>query len=62
MLSGRYDLSFPVQLTQQGYEEFERLEIPVRKEWLSCGHYTMGKFPFQAIVGLKIRKFLIQQK
>ncbi|HTG75131.1 MAG TPA: alpha/beta hydrolase family protein [Terriglobia bacterium] len=62
MLSGRYDLSFPAQFTQQGYEEFERLKIPVRKEWLSCGHYTMGKFPFQAIVGLKIRKFLIQQK
>ena len=25
MLSGRYDLTFPVQFTQQGYEEFERL-------------------------------------
>ena len=37
-------------------------EIPVRKEWLPCGHYTMGKFPFQAIAGLKIRKFLIQTR
>jgi pimeloyl-ACP methyl ester carboxylesterase len=62
MLSGRYDLTFPANLTQQGYDEFERLSIPVRKEWLACGHYTMGNFPFQAIAGLKIRSFLIQQK
>lgn len=62
MLSGRYDLTFPSNLTEQGYDEFERLGIPLRKEWLSCGHYTMGKFPFQAIAGLKIRQFLVQQK
>jgi hypothetical protein len=59
MLSGRYDLTFPAQFTQQGYDEFERMGITVRKEWLACGHYTMGKFPFHAIAGLKIRKFLI---
>ena len=62
MLSGRYDLTFPSEFTQQGFDEFERHSIPVRKEWLSCGHYTMGKFPFQAIAGLKVRRFLIQQK
>lgn len=62
MLSGRYDLTFPVRFTQQGYDELDRLSIPVHKEWLSCGHYTMGKFPFQAIAGLKIRKFLVGQK
>ena len=53
MLSGRYDLTFPVRFTQQGYDELDRLSIPVHKEWLSCGHYTMGKFPFQAIAGLE---------
>jgi dienelactone hydrolase len=62
MLSGRYDLTFPASLTQQGYDEFERLSIPVRKDWLPCGHYTMGKFPFHAIAGLKIRKFLVRQE
>ena len=62
MLSGRYDLTFPPSLTQQGYDELDRYSVPVRKEWLPCGHYTMGKFPFQAIAGLKIRSFLIQQK
>ena len=62
MFSGRYDLTFPAHLTQQGYDEFERLSIPVRKEWLPCGHYTMGKFPFHAIAGLKLRSFLVRQK
>jgi dienelactone hydrolase len=62
MLSGRYDLTFPANLTEQGHQEFDRLSIPARKEWLACGHYTMGKFPFQAIAGLKIRKFLMDQR
>jgi hypothetical protein len=62
MISGRYDLTFPADLTQHGHDEFDRYSIRVRREWLRCGHYTMGKFPFQAIVGLKIRNFLIRQR
>ena len=61
-LSGKYDLTFPAFLTQQGYAEFDRHSIPIQKTWFSCGHYTMGKFPFQAMAGLKIRSFLIRQK
>ncbi len=62
MLSGRYDLTFPARLTQLGHDEFDRHSVSVRRDWLACGHYTMGKFPFQAIAGLKIRGFLIGQK
>jgi hypothetical protein len=62
MISGKYDLTFPASLTQRGHDEFDRLGVPVRREWLSCGHYTMGKFPFMAITGLKIRSFLMGQK
>ena len=58
MLSGRYDLTFPPKLTQDGYEELDRQSISVNRQWLPCGHYTMGKFPFQVIAGLKIRRFL----
>jgi hypothetical protein len=60
MLSGRYDLTFPAKLTQEGYDELDRHSIPFNKEWLPCGHYTMGKFPFQVIAGLKIRRFLME--
>jgi hypothetical protein len=62
MLSGKYDLTFPARLTQMGHDEFDRQGVHVRRDWLSCGHYTMGKFPFQAIAGLKIRGFLTKQK
>ena len=57
MLSGRYDLTFPPKLTEESYQELEKYSIPVNRTWLPCGHYTMGKFPFQVIAGLKIRKF-----
>jgi hypothetical protein len=60
MLSGRYDLTFPADLTRRGHEEFVRHNVPVRQEWLRCGHYTMGKLPFMAIAGLKIRSFLVR--
>jgi len=60
MLSGRYDLTFPAKLTQQGYDELDRHSIAFNKKWLPCGHYTMGKFPFQVIAGLKIRRFLMK--
>jgi hypothetical protein len=57
-LSGRYDLTFLSELSQQAYDEFERRGVPAQKEWLSCGHYTMGKFPFSVLAGLRIRSFL----
>jgi hypothetical protein len=57
MLSGSYDLTFPPRLTEDGYSELDRHSIGVDRQWLPCGHYTMGKFPFHVIAGLKIRRF-----
>jgi hypothetical protein len=61
MLSGEYDLTFPPQLTRDAYAEFRRLGIPIDVQWLSCGHYTMGKFPFNVVAALKIVRFLRRQ-
>jgi hypothetical protein len=61
MLSGRYDLTFPPAFTQPAYEEFRRLKIPVDINWLPCGHYTMGQFPFREIVGFRVVRFLRRQ-
>ena len=58
MLSGRYDLTFRPALSEQGYREFDRCEIPHERVWLPCGHYTLGKFPFSAIAGYRIVRFL----
>lgn len=60
-LSGKYDLTFPAELTRQAYAEFDQHAVPARRRWLPCGHYTMGKFPFSVVAGLSIRGFLKKQ-
>ena len=59
MLSGRYDTTFLPELSQQGYDEFDRCGINYNRVWLPCGHYTMGQFPFSAIVGYRVVRFLM---
>ena len=44
---------------QQAYDEFDRLDIKHERVWLPCGHYTMGQFPFNAVAGYKLVKFLL---
>ena len=61
MLSGEYDLTFPPELTRQAYAEVKRCALDARIEWLPCGHYTMGRFPFSAIVGFRVVRFLVEQ-
>ncbi len=58
MISGRYDLSFLPELSRHAYDEFRRCEVPCEITWLPCGHYTMGRFPFNAVVGYRIVRFL----
>jgi hypothetical protein len=58
MLSGRFDPTFLPELSQQAYDEFDRCGIPYELEWLPCGHYTMGEFPFNAVVGYRTVRFL----
>jgi hypothetical protein len=61
-LSGRYDLSFPAELSQQTYNEFQQRGVAAQTRWMPCGHYTMGKFPFSVVAGLRIRRFLLEHK
>jgi len=58
MLSGRYDTTFLPELSQQGYDEFDRCGIPCSRIWLPCGHYTMGQLPFSAVAGYRVVRFL----
>jgi hypothetical protein len=59
MLSGRYDTTFLPELSQQGYDEFDRCGIQYNRVWLPCGHYTMGQFPFREIVGYRVVRFMM---
>lgn len=58
MISGRHDLSFLPGLSEQGYAEFDRWDIPHERVWLPCGHYTMGRLPFSVVAGYRIVRFL----
>jgi pimeloyl-ACP methyl ester carboxylesterase len=60
-LSGKYDLTFPAELTRQAFAAFDEHAVQARRQWLPCGHYTMGKFPFSVVAGLSIRSFLKKQ-
>lgn len=51
VISGRYDLSFLPNLTDQFCQELEHWEVPFEHARLPCGHYTSGTFPFKYIVG-----------
>jgi hypothetical protein len=54
MLSGQYDTTILPDPSQQGYEELDRCGVAHKRIWLPCGHYTMAKFPFNAIAGYQV--------
>jgi Alpha/beta hydrolase domain containing 18 len=58
LVHGRYDLSFPPDLSQGLLVEFEKLGIAHERCELPCGHYTTAKFPFNWMDGLRIARFL----
>jgi hypothetical protein len=58
LIHGRYDLSFPPDLSRSLLLEFERLSIEHERFELPCGHYTTAKFPFNWMDGLRIADFL----
>lgn len=58
LVHGRYDLSFPPELSGELLRDFERLGIEHESFELPCGHYTTAKFPFNWMDGLRIATFL----
>ena len=59
LIYARYDLSFPVDLSRQFIEEFQRREVPHSATALPCGHYTTGKAPFKYLDGYTVTKFFV---
>jgi hypothetical protein len=54
MISARYDLTFPYELSQKVFEDCTRHGVKVDKVILPCGHYTSGKTPFKYFDGYHI--------
>jgi dienelactone hydrolase len=57
LISAKYDLTFPPDLSQLLFDEHQRQEIPFDVSFLPCGHYTSALTPFKHRVGYLIAKY-----
>ena len=58
LVYARYDLTFPVDLSQDLVREFKARGVPHETAILPCGHYTTGKTPFKYLDGWILTRFL----
>jgi hypothetical protein len=58
LVYARYDLTFPVDLSEDLIREFRARRIPHEVVTLRCGHYSTGKAPFKFVDGWVLTKFL----
>ena len=61
LVYARYDLTFPVDLSQVLIREFARRRLPHEVVALPCGHYSTGVAPFKFIDGYVLTRFLRAQ-
>jgi hypothetical protein len=60
LVYARYDLTFPVDLSEDLVRAFRDLDVPHDVAVLRCGHYTSGKAPFKFVDGWILTRFLKQ--
>ena len=60
LVYAKYDLTFPVDLSQTLIDEFRRRNIPTEVAMLPCGHYTTGQAPFKFLDGYYLARFLVR--
>ncbi len=58
LVYAKYDLTFPVDLSEDLVREFREQGVPHEVAVLRCGHYTTGKAPFKYLDGWILSRFL----
>ena len=58
LVYARYDLTFPVDLSEDLVREFQKSGVPHDVAVLRCGHYSTGKAPFKFVDGYVLTRFL----
>ncbi|HZM93574.1 MAG TPA: hypothetical protein VFB92_09145 [Vicinamibacterales bacterium] len=58
LVYAKYDLTFPVDLSELLVREFQSRQLPHEVFALRCGHYSTGVAPFKFIDGYVLTKFL----
>jgi len=61
LVYARYDLTFPVDLSESFVTEFTRRGVAHDLNVLPCGHYTTGKSPFKYLDGYYLTKFFLKR-
>jgi hypothetical protein len=58
LVYARYDLTFPLDLSEDLVRAFRDLDVPHDVAILRCGHYSTGKTPFKYVDGWVLIRFL----
>jgi len=58
LVYAKYDLTFPVDLSEILVKEFRNRQLPHEVFALHCGHYSTGAAPFKYVDGYVLTKFL----
>jgi hypothetical protein len=58
LVYAKYDLTFPVDLSEDLVREFGERNVPHEVAILPCGHYSTGKTPFKYLDGWILARFL----
>ena len=58
LVYARYDLTFPVDLSEDLVQAFRDEGVPHEVAVLRCGHYSTGKAPFKFVDGWILTRFL----
>ena len=58
LVYAKYDLTFPVDLSENLVREFQERNVPHQATVLPCGHYSTGKTPFKYWDGWVLTRFL----
>jgi hypothetical protein len=58
LVYARYDLTFPVDLSEELVDAFRNQGVPHEVTLLRCGHYSTGKAPFKFVDGWILARFL----
>jgi dienelactone hydrolase len=60
LVYAKYDLTFPLDLSQTLIAEFRRRGVPADVAVLPCGHYSTGVAPFKFLDGYYLARFLLR--
>ncbi|HWV93726.1 MAG TPA: hypothetical protein VNZ24_05390, partial [Vicinamibacterales bacterium] len=58
LVYAKYDLTFPVDLSEFLVNEFRNRQLPHEIFALRCGHYSTGAAPFKYVDGYVLTRFL----